>query len=358
MKNKILIIAEAGGNHNSSVSIGKRLIKKAKLCGANAIKFQSFLTENLITDKIKLANYQKKNIKKKITPYKMLKNCELSFEKQKILYKYAKKNKITFLSSAFDIDSLIFLSKKLKIKTHKVPSGEITNYQLLYEHGKHNHDIILSTGMSNLKEIRNALNILSFGYLNKKILPTTKILKKNYIKKAHKILKKKITIMHCVSNYPLNNEYSNLNFISKLKKEFNLNVGYSDHSSSLISPSIAISLGAKIIEKHFTLNKKMFGPDHKISLDPIEFKKMVNYIRQTELILGNENKKINKEEFKLRNIARKVIVARREITKGEVFTLNNITVKRSSKGICASKFWDLIEKKSNQNFSKDQSILL
>ena len=358
MKHKTFVIAEAGGNHNSSLSIGKKLIKKAKLCGADAIKFQSFQTEELITNKIKLANYQKKNIKRKITPYRMFKNCELSFEKQKTLYKYAKKNKIIFLSSAFDIGSLLFLSKEIQIKTHKIPSGEITNYQLLLEHAKRNHNIILSTGMSDLKEIRNALNVLSFGYLNKKIIPNRESLKKNYIKKAFKILKQKVTIMHCVSNYPLDNKYSNLNFIKKLKKEFNLNLGYSDHSSSLISPSIAVSLGAKIIEKHFTLNKKMIGPDHKISLNPQDFKKMVQNIRQTELILGNENKKINAEEYRLRNIVRKVIVAKRNINKGERFTTNNLTVKRSLKGICASNFWDFIKKKSNKIFLKDQSISL
>ncbi len=358
MRNKIFVIAEAGGNHNSNVLTGKKLIKKAKNCGADAVKFQSFKTEDLITNKIKFAAYQKKNIKKKTTPFKMLKNCELSFENQRVLYKYAKKNKIIFLSSAFDIQSLIFLSKSLKIKTHKIPSGEITNYQLLLEHAKHNHNIILSTGMSSLKEIREALNILSFGYLNKKKIPNKKSLKKNYIKKAHKILKKKVVIMHCVSNYPLKNRNSNLNFIKKIKDEFKLNVGYSDHSSSLISPTIAISLGAIIIEKHLTLNKNMNGPDHRISLNPKEFKTMVKNIRQTEIMLGNENKKVNFEELKLRKIARKIIVAKKKIVKGEKFSISNITAKRSSSGICASKFWQLINRKANRNFFKDQSITI
>ena len=358
MKNKIFVIAEAGGNHNSSVFIGKKLIKKAKNCGADAVKFQSFRTEDLITNKVKFAAYQKKNIKRRTTPFKMLKNCELSFENQKILQNYAKKNKIIFLSSAFDIQSLLFLSKSLKIKTHKIPSGEITNFQLLFEHAKLNHNIILSTGMSSLKEIREALNILSFGYLNKRKFPNKKILKKNYIKKAYKILKKKVVIMHCVSNYPLEYKNSNLNFIKKIKDKFKLNVGYSDHSSSLISPTIAISLGAVFIEKHLTLDKKMNGPDHKISLNPDEFQKMVENIRQTEIMLGNENKKINFDELRLRKIARKIIVAKKKIIRGEKFSIKNITAKRSSGGICASRFWELINKKANRNFLKDQSITI
>ena len=356
MKRKTFIIAEAGGNHNTSLRNGKKLILKAKKSGADAIKFQTFITENLITDKNKLARYQKENIKKKITPFKMLKNCELDFNKHKILFNYASRKKIKFLSSSFDIGSLNFLSNTLKIKTHKVPSGEITNYQLLYEHGKRNHKIILSTGMSDIKEIKKALNVISFGFINKNSIPNAKILKKNYIKKASKLLKKKVTIMHCVSNYPLKLKHSNLNFLKKLKKEFQLDIGYSDHSLSLISPAIAVSIGASVIEKHFTLSKNMTGPDHKISLNPKEFKIMAHNIRQTEKMLGNENKKINSDEKRLKKIARKFIVANKEIKKGEKFTINNITCKRSNKGICASKFWNFIGKKSNKNFIKDQSV--
>ena len=358
MKNKTFIIAEAGGNHNSSLHLGKKLIKLAKSCGADAIKFQSFQTENLITNKTKLADYQKKNIKNNITAFKMLKSCELTFDDQKVLQKYSKEKNIIFLSSAFDIKSLNYLSKSLNIKKHKVPSGEITNYHLLYEHAKKNHDVILSTGMSNLEEIKNALNVLSLGYLNKKYPVNSKILKKNFIKKAFKILSKKVILLHCVSNYPLDIKDCNLNFIKKLKRNFKLKVGYSDHSLSLIAPSIAVSLGASVIEKHFTLNKKMSGPDHKISLNPKEFKEMVKKIRQTEIMLGSCNKKINFKEIKLKKIARKIIVAKCKILKGEKFTRHNIACKRSSKGICASKYFDLIDKKAKKNFMRDQSIII
>ena len=268
--------------------------------------------------------------------------------------------KIQFLSSAFDMDSLNFLSKTLKMKIHKLPSGEITNYQLLFEHGLRNHRLIMSTGMSSLKEIKDAINVLAYGYLsskkNKIKLPNKNILNKKYFKKAYPILKKKLSLLHCTSNYPARINDLNLNVLKSLIKEFNLNVGYSDHSLSLITPSIAVTLGSQIIEKHFTLNNNLIGPDHKSSLQPKEFAQMVKNIRKTEIILGNSVKKINREEKKIKENVRKVLVTNEKIKKGEVFEFKNLTTKRSHKGISANKFWNFIGKKANKSYRKDQEI--
>jgi N-acetylneuraminate synthase len=357
---KVFIVAEAGGNHNGKINIAKKLIKSAKNCGADAIKFQTFVPRNLITQKNKVVSYQKKNLEKKMSPLQILKLCELKFSDHKTLKKYSKKMGLQFLSSAFDMESLNFLSKTLKIKIHKLPSGEITNYQLLFEHGLRNHRLIMSTGMSDLKEIKNAINVLAYGYLSSKRrkikLPNKNILKKNYFKKAYPILKKKLTILHCTSNYPAKKEDLDLNVLKSFIKEFNLDVGYSDHSLSLITPIIAVSLGSKIIEKHFTLDNNLIGPDHKSSLEPKEFAQMVKNIRATEIILGSSIKRINDEEKKIKNNVRKVLVANQKIKKGEIFKFENLISKRSSKGISANRFWNFIGKRTNKSYKKDQEI--
>ena len=334
------------------------MIYKSWQSGANAVKFQTFIPEELSSINNKVADYQKKNIKKKISSINILRICKLNYEDHFILKKYSESLGIDFISSAFEMKSLRFLSKDLKIKNHKIPSGEITNFQLLFEHGKLNHNVILSTGMSSLKEIEKALNILLAGYMHKrkKVSLSNNYIKKNFLKKNKNILKKKVTLLHCISNYPTEIKDINLNIIKTLKEKFDLPIGLSDHTISVLTPAVAVALGAKIIEKHITLNKKMFGPDHISSILPIEFSSMVKNIRNAEKMLGEKIKKPNSKEKKILKIVRKYLIASRKIEKGEIFSKKNISSKRGKGAVCASKYWELLGKKSNKNYNFDSFI--
>ena len=335
MKKKIKIIAEIGVNHNGKENIAKRLILKAKIAGADFVKLQSFNPELLVTKKLTLAHYQKKKEKKLNKMILMLKKYQLDEKAQSRLQRYCKKIKIGFLSSPFDDKSLNFLSKKLKIDIIKIPSGEITNYPLLKKIGKTKKKIILSTGMSSLKEIKNALSVLFL----------------------YGIKKKDLTLLHCNSSYPTNIEDLNLNVLKTLIYRFRLSVGFSDHSKSLDAPIVAVTLGAKIIEKHITLNCNQKGPDHSSSLNPVEFKNMVEKIRATEKMLGSNEKKITKSEKKNIVFARKSIVAKKFIKKGEIFSEKNITTKRPGSGKSPFLWKKIIGKKAKKNFFHDELII-
>ncbi len=328
-KNKTTIIAEAGVNHNGSIKLAKKLIDVAKKSGADYVKFQTFDVNNLILKDTKTANYQKKNLKKNISQYEMLKKYQLSYKQHKDLINYSKKKKIKFLSTAFDLKSLQLL-KNFKLDYIKVPSGEITNYLLLKEISKIKKKILLSTGMANFNEIKQAV----------------KCLNKN---------KKDLIILHCTSDYPANTEDLNLKFLHRLKR-LGYHVGYSDHSSSVITPSVAVALGCKVIEKHFTISRKLDGPDHKASLEPQELVTMVNFIRETEKMLGDENKIITKSEKKTKLLVRKSLYALTHIKKGEIFTNKNLTSKRPGNGLSPFKFKKLLGKKSLRDYKKDQKI--
>ena len=351
-KNNVYVIAEAGVNHNGNLNIAKKLIIAAKSSGADAIKFQNFTADNLVTRKAKKAPYQIKNTKNKSNQFKMLKDLELQKNEYFELKKFSKKNKIDFLSSVFDIESIFFLKRGLKMKNVKIPSGEITNFPLLNKLDKNFNKIYLSTGMSNLKEITESLNqIMNFKvflFKNDKI----KILNR----KKFNTLKKKVIILHCVTDYPVKDEFANLQCINSIKKIFDLNVGYSDHTKGIIAPLIACSKGASVIEKHLTLNKNMKGPDHLASLEPKEFKLMVNQIRKFEEMNGDGIKRLLKCEIKNKKIARKSVVANTHILKGETFTYKNLTTKRPGDGLCASKLKNLINKKSKRNYKANQLI--
>lgn len=327
--NKTIIIAEAGVNHNGKINVAKKLIDLASKAGADYVKFQTFDVNKLILKNAKTAEYQRKNLKNNISQYSMLQKYQLSYKNHETLVNYSKSRNIKFLSTPFDETSLELLNK-FNLDFIKIPSGEITNYPLLKKISKLNKKILLSTGMASMREIKQALKVL-------------------------KRKKKGITILHCTSDYPAELKDLNLNFLHKLKK-LGYDIGYSDHSSSIITPSIAVSLGCKIIEKHFTLSKKMKGPDHKASLEPKELKKMVNYVRQTEKILGINKKKITRSEKKTKLLVRKSLVALKNISKGEKFTYNNIATKRPGTGISPFKIINFVGKKSKKNFKKDEMI--
>lgn len=332
MRNKIIIIAEAGVNHCGSLILAKRMVDKAKYFKADYIKFQTFEPKLLTVKSSNLAEYQKKNTRFK-NQYDMLTSLALKNSDTLKLFKYCKKRKIGFLSTAFDIKSAKFLSN-LKMDFAKIPSGEITNYSLIDFVSKKFKKIILSTGASTIDEIKQAL----------------KIIKKN------KVNKKYIYLLHCNSSYPAPIDELNLNCLITLKKKFNLKVGYSDHSLSKIVPAIAVSKGAQMIEKHFTLNRKLEGPDHKSSILPTEFNELIFNINHTVKALGSSKKKPTKSELKNIKIIRKSIYAYKNIKKGEFFTKNNIIALRPDKGISAINWKKIIGKKSKYNFKQNQLI--
>ena len=330
---KVFIIAEAGVNHNGSIQLAKKLIDAASGSGADAVKFQTFKAENLVTKKAQKANYQKKTTNIKESQFKMLKKLELNFYIHKKLISYCKKKRIIFLSSPFDHESINLL-KNLRLKIIKIPSGEITNLPYLKYLGNLNKKIILSTGMSNIKEVEKAVGIL--------IDAGTK--------------KKNITILHTNTEYPSPMKDINLRAMVKMGQELGLNFGYSDHSLGVEVSIAAVAMGASCIEKHLTLDRNMNGPDHKASIEPNQFKEMVAAIRNIELALGSSVKKASDSEFKNIKIVRKSVVAKTNIKKGEIFNENNLSVKRPGKGISPMKWEKIIGTKAKKNYFEDELI--
>ena len=325
--NRILIIAEVGINHNGSITKAKKMIDIAKKSGADYVKFQIFKPQNLAIEKAKLANYQKKN-SKTTNQVQLLNKYMLNFSDFEYLYKYAKSRKINFLATAFEEESLKFLNT-LKVDFIKVSSGEINNLPFLKLIKKTKKRVLLSTGASTTKDVANALNLLN---------------------------KKKVTLLHCNSAYPSPINDLNLNSIKFLINKFKCPVGYSDHSSSIYTPLVAIGNGAKVIEKHFTLNKELEGPDHKSSLNPKELKQMIKLIRVFEKSVGKYQKSISKSESQNLLFIRKSIVAKKKIIKGEKFSKKNLTCKRPGNGISPMLWERLIGKKSKKNYKVNEQI--
>lgn len=329
---RTLIIAEAGVNHNGDINLAKKLIDAAAEAGADYVKFQTFKSENLVQKTAKKADYQIENTKNNDSQLEMLKKLELSYENHTPLIDYCKKKNIKFLSTAFDFESIEFL--KDKIDFYKIPSGEITNLPYLEKVVKLNLDIVMSTGMANMKEVKEAFNVLT----------------------ENGIQKEKITILHCNTEYPTPMEDVNLNAMLSIKKEIGVSVGYSDHTLGIEIPIAAVALGAKVIEKHFTLDRNMEGPDHIASLEPEELKAMVKAIRNIEKALGNGVKEPSNSEQKNIPIVRKSIVAQKNIKKGVIFTKDNITVKRPGSGISAMNWYDVLGTKANKDYKTDELI--
>lgn len=331
---KVFIIAEAGVNHNGSLDIALQLVDTAKKAGADAIKFQTFKAEKLVSKNAQKACYQKENTgnsdEKQID---MLKKLELSFDDFSKIKKYCDESGILFLSTPFDFQSIEFLNS-IEMPLYKIPSGEITNLPYLIKIAETGKEVILSTGMCDMEEIKEAINALE------------------------KYGTKKISLLHCTTEYPAPFDEVNLNAILTLKKEFNLDVGYSDHTEGIEVSIAAVAMGASIIEKHFTLDKNMSGPDHKASLNPIELREMIKSIRNIEKSMGSPEKKPTNSELKNREIARKSIVAAKDIVKGQDFTDDNITVKRPGNGISPMRWFDIIGKTASRDYKEDELIEL
>ena len=332
-KNKVTIIAEAGVNHNGSIRIAKKLIDIASDAGSDIIKFQTYKTENLITKNAPKAKYQKKTTNINETQFEMLKKLEINEKQHEVLIEYCSKKKIEFLSSPFDLPSIDLL-KKLNLKRLKIPSSELTNHIYLKKISSFKGEIIFSTGMSTLNEIKSVYDFLIKNGVNKK----------------------KISILHCNSDYPTDFNDVNLRSMLLIKKRLNVNIGYSDHSVGSEVPIAAAALGAKIIEKHFTLDKKMEGPDHKVSLDPIELKYMIKCIRNVERSLGKSNRILSRNVLNNIKTHTKSIVASKSIKKGDKFTLNNLTAKRPGTGLHTKFYKRLLNKNSKKKYKVDDLI--
>jgi N-acetylneuraminate synthase len=354
----VYIIAEAGVNHNGSADMAFQLIDAAVEADADAVKFQTFKAKNLITRSADKAEYQKKMTSESETQFKMLRKLELSNDLHYDLIEYCKKKNIEFLSTAFDLESLDFLSGTLKLKTLKIPSGEITNGPLLLAHAKTGCNLILSTGMATLGEIEEALGVLAFGLIkDNNIKPSKSAFHQAYFStEGQKILKKKVTILHCTTEYPAPPHEINLNAMKTMRITFGLQTGYSDHSEGIIVPIAATAIGATVIEKHFTLDRTLPGPDHKASLEPDELKKMVKVIRTVEQAMGDGLKVPMPSELKNRLIARKSLIAANDIKKSDKFSEENLTVKRPGTGISPMEYWDMIGKMSQADFLHDSVI--
>lgn len=329
----VFIIAEAGVNHNGSIELAKKMIDVASKSGADAVKFQTFKAENLVSKNAQKAAYQKQNTDKEESQFDMIKKLELDINTHKALMAYCKEKGIMFLSTPFDHDSIDMLNE-LGLEIFKIPSGEITNLPYLRHIGSLNKEVILSTGMADLGEIEDALDILIEAGTDRD----------------------KITVLHANTMYPTPMEDVNLKAMQTIGKAFNINYGYSDHTLGIEVDIAAVAMGAKVIEKHFTLDKTMEGPDHKASLEPDELKEMVDAIRNIELALGSTVKKPSKSERPNMEIARKSIVASRSIKVGEIFTEDNLTIKRPGSGISPMRWDEIIGMKALKNYEVDELI--
>lgn len=328
--NRTLIIAEAGVNHNGSLETAKKLVDTAKECGADIVKFQTFSPKKLVSKQAPMAEYQKENVGKIESQETMLNKLALSKEEFLILSKYCEEVGIQFLSTPFDIESIHFLDDMQNI--WKIPSGEITNYPYLVEIAKTGKEIILSTGMSTLQEVDAALAVLKNNGVGE------------------------ITLLHCTTNYPTPMEDVNLKAMLTMKEHCSCQVGYSDHTQGIEVPVAAVAMGAVVIEKHFTLDHNMEGPDHKASLEPDELKEMVLAIRNIEKAVGNGEKIPTDSEKANLAVARKSIIAAKGIKAGEIFTEENLTTKRPGTGINPMGWAKILGKRAVRDFEEDEMI--
>lgn len=333
MAQKVFIIAEAGVNHNGDVTIAKKMIEVAASSGVDCIKFQTFKAEKLVTKNAEMAEYQKENMTKESSQYQMLKELELTSKEFTELKKHCILNGIEFLSTAFDLDSIDFL-EDLGVSLWKIPSGEITNLPYLEKIAQIKRKTILSTGMCTMDEVRQAVSVFRKNGLTD------------------------ITLLHCTTDYPTDFSDVNLNAMLAMKSELGFGVGYSDHTIGIEVPIAAVALGATVIEKHFTLDRNMEGPDHLASIEPDGLVQMVKGIRNIEKSMGSKEKKPTDSELKNIKVARKSIVAMKDISKGELFTTVNLDIKRPGTGLSPMKWYDVLGQNSNKDYKEGELISL
>lgn len=351
------IIAEAGVNHNGSLEQALQLIDVAADAGADAVKFQTFRADQLVSRTAAKAEYQARLTDAQESQYEMLKKLELDEAAHAVLIRHCRNKGIEFLSTPFDLESLEMLAGKFDLSKIKLSSGDITNAPLMLAAAQTGKPVILSTGMSTLEEIEMALGVLAFGYAGKDEPPSLGAFVQAYGSDAgRKALRDRVVLLHCTTEYPAPFSEVNLRAMAALQHAFGLPIGYSDHTPGITIPVAAAALGAVIIEKHFTLDHNLPGPDHKASLEPDELKKMVLSIREVELAQGSPIKQPSPSELKNRPIARKSLVAARAIPKGEPFTSANLAVKRPGDGISPLCYWEWLGKTADRDYQPDDRV--
>ena len=356
----ILVIAEIGVNHNGDEALARELIDVAANAGADIVKFQTFKADLLVTERAEKANYQNRNDGSTGSQSDMLKKLELNRGSFRRLCDYCVTKNIKFMSTAFDLSSASFLVNELGQNILKIPSGEIVNGPYLLEHARFKKKIILSTGMATLGEIEEALAIIAFGLMGEEgKKPGRDSFLSAYMSKAGQaLLKENVSLLHCTTEYPTPFQDANLKCIQTLASTFGLVTGFSDHTEGIAAPLAAVALGASIIEKHFTMDKNLVGPDHRASLDPSELAAMVTGIRDIEAALGDGIKIPTPSEKKNIIAVRQSLVAIKNIDVGEYFTIENIGTRRPGSGLNPSLYWDLLGKKVTRGFEKYDEIRL
>lgn len=356
---KTLIIAEAGVNHNGDEQLAFELVDAACTAGADIVKFQTFKAGKLVSKHAKQAEYQATNTGVVESQYDMLKRLELSYDMHHKLVAYCSRKGIEFLSTAFDLESLAFLVNDLGLKRLKLPSGEITNAPLVLAHARSGCELIVSTGMASLADIEQALGIIAFGLIdhtNQK--PTKSAIRQAYFSaEGQQLLRDRVTVLHCTTEYPAPACDINLKAMDTMSQAFPCSVGYSDHSEGITVPIAAVARGACLLEKHFTLDRSLPGPDHLASLEPNELKAMVDGIRMVEQVIGDGIKGPRPSELKNVDIARKSLVVAEPIRKGELFSERNLTVKRPGNGISPMDYWEFIGRVAEKDYEADEVVL-
>ena len=352
-----LIIAEAGVNHNGSLPLALKLVEAAAYAGADIVKFQTFKTDLLTTQLAPTASYQirETGVSKQ---YDMIRGLELTDKDHQDLYAHSQKYALEFLSTAFDLVSLDMLIHNKYLQRVKIPSGEVTNGPLLLGIAQKKLPIIMSTGMANIKEIKAALGIIAFGLIAPSDAPATVAGFFNCYssEEGQQALKNKVTLLHCTTEYPASSEAVNLKAMDTLRGEFGLPIGYSDHTMGIEIALAAVARGAEVIEKHITLDKSMPGPDHKASLEPDEFKSLVEGIRSIERAMGDGHKVPHDTEQKNIPIARRSLVAAKSIEVGEKYTIENLSAKRPGTGVSPMEYWMYLGTRAKRSYSPDENI--
>lgn len=352
--NETYVIAEAGVNHNGSYDLAIELIDIAYEAGANAVKFQTFKASKLVSKKAKKANYQIVNTNnEQESQFEMLKKLEISYEETTRLKEYCDNKGITFLSTPFDFESVDFLDS-INVNLFKIGSGEITNAPLILKIAQKKKKIILSTGMSDLSDIKLALGVIAYGLMDWTSEKTIQIFSDAYFEAStNGILCRYVSLLHCTTEYPCPLRDVNLLAMKTMRDSFGLEVGYSDHTEGIQVAALAVAAGARVIEKHFTIDKSMSGPDHKASLNPIELKEMISLIRETKIVLGEPDKVCSESEEKNQGIARKSLVASTMIKVGDELSKENITIKRPGTGVAPVHYWSYIGQKADREYFED-----
>lgn len=352
------IIAEAGVNHNGSLEMARQLVAVAAEAGADAVKFQTFKAERLVSRQAPKAEYQQQTTDSSESQFDMIKKLELDAAAHAAIIKHCADCGIEFLSTPFDLESVDLLAGEFNLPRLKLPSGEITNAPLLLKAARSGKPVILSTGMCTLADVEAALEVLAFGYtrpLDER--PSTRAFREAYCSnEGREALLCNVTLLHCTTEYPAPLVDVNLRAMGTLQAAFGLPVGFSDHTEGIAVSVAAAARGAVVIEKHFTLDRKLPGPDHKASLEPAELRAMVQSIREVEQALGSTLKMPAPSEIKNISIARKCLVAACRITQGERFTESNLTVKRAGNGISPLLYWEIVGRVAGRDYQHDEMI--